>query len=351
MTIAIAAGGTAGHVVPALAVADALRARGASVFFIGGHRAERELVPAAGYKLHPITVEGLDRRNPLRAARALGRAARATARARRLLRDEGARAVLGGGGYVAGPVALAGVALGLPVVLTEADSRLGLANRALAPLARRVCLAFPLAGCDGRRYLVTGRPGPPASADRDQARAALGLAPGEACLLIFGGSLGSRTINEAALEAFAADAPARVVHVAGARDFGELAARPRGAHYDLREYLPVDEFGELLAASDLIVARSGGSIFEIAAYGRPAILVPYPHAAGDHQTTNAAWMQDAGAAVVIADRDLSASGLRAEVERLLGDPDRLAGMARASASLARPDAADLIADVLLAAAG
>jgi UDP-N-acetylglucosamine--N-acetylmuramyl-(pentapeptide) pyrophosphoryl-undecaprenol N-acetylglucosamine transferase len=347
--IAIAAGGTAGHVVPALAVADALRAQGASVFFVGGHRAERELVPAAGYELHPIVVEGLDRRNPLRAARALARAAAATEQARRLLRAEGARAVMGGGGYVAGPVSLAAITLGLPVVLTEADSRLGLANRALAPLARRVCLSFPLAGRDGARYVVTGRPGPPATADPARSRTALGVPAGAPCLLVFGGSLGARSINEAALEAFAAGAPAHVLHVAGARDYAELAGRPRGVHYDLREYLPAARFGEALAASDLVVARSGGSIFEVAAYGRPAILVPYPHAAGDHQTTNAAWMERAGAAVVIADRDLSARRLRETVERLLGDPERLAAMGAASAALARPDAARRIAAELLGA--
>jgi UDP-N-acetylglucosamine--N-acetylmuramyl-(pentapeptide) pyrophosphoryl-undecaprenol N-acetylglucosamine transferase len=349
--IAIAAGGTAGHVVPALAVADALRERGVSVFFVGGQRAERELVPAAGYELRTIAVEGLDRRNPLRAARALGRAAAATAHARRLLRDGRARAVMGGGGYVAGPVALAGLTLGLPIVLTEADSRLGLANRVLAPLARRVCLAFPLAGRDGARYLVTGRPSPPATADRGRARAELGIPPGVACLLVFGGSLGSRSINEAALAAFGADAPAHVLHVAGTRDHAALAGRPRGCHYDLREYLPIERFGQALAACDLVVARSGGSIFEIAAHARPAVLIPYPHAAGDHQTANAAWMEAAGAAVVIADRDLTAAGLRACVERLLGDPGRLAAMARASGGLARPDAARAIAGELLAAVG
>ncbi len=337
--------------MPALAVADALRARGASVFFIGGRRAERQLVPAAGYELETIAVEGLDRRHPLRAARAVGRSARATAHARRLLRDGGAQAVMGGGGYVAGPVALAALALRLPVVLTEADSRLGLANRLLAPAARRVCLAFPLAGRDGARYLVTGRPGPPASADRARARAAFGVGSDEACLLVFGGSLGSRSINAAALDAFAADAVAHVVHVAGARDYALLADRPRGGHYDLREYLPSAEFGQALAASDLVVGRSGGSIFEIAAHGRPAILIPYPYAAGAHQATNAAWMEAAGAAVVIADRDLTAAGLRACVERLLGEPDRLAAMAAASAALARPDAADVIAGELLAAVG
>ncbi len=256
--------------------------------------------------------------------------------------------MMGGGGYVSGPVCLAAVTLGLPVILTEADSRLGLANRALAPLAKRVCLAFPLAGRDGRRYLVTGRPGPAAATDRVQARAALGIAPRELCLLVFGGSLGARSINEAALAAFGERAPAHVLHVAGLRDYAGLAGRPRGPHYDLREYLPAERFSQALAACDLVVARSGGSIFELAAHGRPAVLIPYPHAAGDHQSTNAAWMERAGAAVVIADGELKPERLRACVEQLLGDGDRLAAMASASAGLARPDAARLIAGELLA---
>jgi UDP-N-acetylglucosamine--N-acetylmuramyl-(pentapeptide) pyrophosphoryl-undecaprenol N-acetylglucosamine transferase len=346
MRIAIAAGGTAGHVVPALAVADALRERGASVFFIGGDRAERELVPQAGYEFHEIAVEGIARRNPLRAARGLGRAAAATVRARRLLRGEGAAAVLGGGGYVAAPVALAGAMLGLPIVLTEADSHLGLANRALAPLARRVCLAFALDGRDGERYVVTGRASPPATADRMTARAGLGIAPDEACVLVFGGSLGARSINEAAIEAFA-QAPFHVVHVTGSRDYPALVTHARGPHYEILEYLPVAAFSRALAASDLVVARAGGSVFEIAAYGRPAILIPYPHAAADHQRTNAAWMERAGAAVVIDDRQLTAAGLRREVDRLLADEQLLAAMARASAALARPDAAAQIADEVL----
>jgi UDP-N-acetylglucosamine--N-acetylmuramyl-(pentapeptide) pyrophosphoryl-undecaprenol N-acetylglucosamine transferase len=348
--IAIAAGGTAGHVVPALAVADELRARGASVFFIGGDRAERTLVPAAGYEFHEIGVEGIARRNPLRAARGLGRSAGATVRARRLLRDGGAEAVLGGGGYVAAPVALAGATLGLPIVLTEADSHLGLANRALAPLARRVCLAFALERRNGGRYRVTGRPGPAATADRGVARERLGIAPEATCVLVFGGSLGARSINEAAVEAFG-QAPFDVVHVTGARDYPALVGHPRGGHYEMLEYLPVAAFSEALAASDLVVARAGGSVFEIAAYGRPAILIPYPHAAADHQSTNARWMADAGAAVVIADGELTAAGLRAEVDRLLSQPELLAGMAAASGSLARPDAAAAVADELLAAAG
>jgi UDP-N-acetylglucosamine--N-acetylmuramyl-(pentapeptide) pyrophosphoryl-undecaprenol N-acetylglucosamine transferase len=345
--IAIAAGGTAGHVVPALAVADALRERGAEVLFIGGDRAERTLVPAAGYPFEPLTVSGLDRRNPLRAARALWQAARALRRARSLLHAARIDAVLGGGGYVAGPVALAAVTRRIPIVLTEADSHLGLTNRLLAPLAQRVCLAFPIAGRSGRRYPVTGRPVAPPTADRERSRALYGIEPWRQCVLVFGGSLGSRTINEAALAGLDG-ARFRVLHVTGARDWPALRGRPRGPLYDLREYLDREQFAAALAASDLVVARAGGSIFEIAAYGRPAILVPFPAASADHQSSNAAWMERAGAAVVVADAELNAPRLAAEVGRLIGDPARLAAMARASAGLARPDAAANVASMLLA---
>src|SRR6202167_2182654 len=133
--IVIAAGGTAGHVVPALAVADALRAEGAEVAFIGGVRAEAQLVPAAGFPLHTIAVEGLSRSNPLRALRALMRAAMVLPRARALLKQLAPDAVMGGGGYVAGPVGVAALSLGIPLVLTAADSQLGLTNRPLAPFA------------------------------------------------------------------------------------------------------------------------------------------------------------------------------------------------------------------------
>jgi UDP-N-acetylglucosamine--N-acetylmuramyl-(pentapeptide) pyrophosphoryl-undecaprenol N-acetylglucosamine transferase len=346
-TIVIAAGGTAGHVVPALAVADALRAEGARVVFVGGERAERTLVPQAGYELRPIAVEGLSRTNPLKAARAALKAAGAVAAARRILREVRPAAVMGGGGYVAGPVGLAAVASRVPLVLTEADSHLGLSNRLLARFARRVCLAFPIEGRTGERYLVTGRPVPPPATDLAAARARFGLAEGERCVLVFGGSLGARSINEAAVEAFA-DAPYRVLHAAGARDYDALRERVPRDGYDIRDY--IGDFGEAILASDLCVARAGGSIFEVAAHGRPAILIPYPHATADHQTANARWMERGGAAVVIPDADLTAPRLRAEVDGLLADPARLAAMGRASAALARPDAAQRIADELLAAA-
>jgi UDP-N-acetylglucosamine--N-acetylmuramyl-(pentapeptide) pyrophosphoryl-undecaprenol N-acetylglucosamine transferase len=336
-------------VVPALAVADALRAEGAEVTFIGGERAETELVPAAGYPLRTIAVEGLSREHPLHAARALLRAARATVTARSLLAELAPDAVMGGGGYVAGPVGVAALTRRIPFVLTEADSHLGLTNRVLAPLARRVCLSFPIEGRDGERYRVTGRPIPTPGIERASVRRRFGIGPDELCVLVFGGSLGARTINQAALGAFTSGA-FHVLHVCGRRDYEECSRQPLRAGYDLREYLDIDEFTEALAACDLAVARAGGSVFEIAAHGLPAILVPYPHASGDHQSTNARWMAHAGAAIVIEDAQLTPAGLAREVAQLLANPARLAAMAGASRRLARPNAAREIAGELLRAA-
>ncbi|HEX8083112.1 MAG TPA: UDP-N-acetylglucosamine--N-acetylmuramyl-(pentapeptide) pyrophosphoryl-undecaprenol N-acetylglucosamine transferase [Solirubrobacteraceae bacterium] len=328
-------------------MAEALRADGHHVVFVGGERAEAELVPAAGFELRPIRVRGLSRSNPFSAAASGALAARATLAAARILRSEGADAVLGGGGYVAGPVGMAAVLRRVPLVLAEADSHLGIANRLLAPFARRVCLAFPIAGRDSAKFLVTGRPVPPPATDLGAARARFGLGEGERCVLVFGGSLGARSINEAAIEAFA-DAPYRILHACGRRDFEALRPRVPGPHYTLEPYL--DRFGEALLAAEVCIARAGGSVFEIAAHGTPAILVPYPHATADHQTGNARWMERAGAAVVVPDAEVTPDRLRREVDALMGDSARLASMAVASRALARPDAAAAIARELVAAA-
>jgi UDP-N-acetylglucosamine--N-acetylmuramyl-(pentapeptide) pyrophosphoryl-undecaprenol N-acetylglucosamine transferase len=253
--------------------------------------------------------------------------------------------VLGAGGYVAGPIGLAAVLGRIPLVLSEADSHLGLTNRLLAPFARRVCLAFPLPGRRPPRYRVTGRPVPAPAEDRAAARARFGLAPDDTCVLVFGGSQGARSINHAAIAAFQG-AGFRVLHAAGERDLPDLESP--GPHYDLRGY--IGDFGQALLASDLVVARAGGSVFEIAAHGRPAVLVPYPHATADHQSANARFMAEAGAAVIVRDDELTPARLASVVGRLLGDPGRLAAMGRAAAAVARPHAAREIARELLEAA-
>ena len=331
--------------MPALAVADALRAEGADVLFVGGERAEQQLVPQAGYELRTLHVVPLPRDRPTAAARAALTDAAAFPQALHLLREVRPSAVLGAGGYVAGPTGMAAVARRIPLVLMEADSHPGLTTRLLAPFARRVCLAFPVAGRQGDRYLVTGRPVPAPATDRRAARARFGIESDETCVLVFGGSQGARSINRAAVEAFAG-ARFHVLHAAGDRDLPTLESP--GPHYDLRGY--IGEFGQAIAASDLVVARAGGSIFEITAHGRPAILIPYPYATGDHQASNARYMEEAGAAVVIPDAELTSARLAQEVARLLADRSRLNAMARASAALARPDAARVIAGELLGAA-
>ncbi len=347
--------------MPALAVADALRAEGADVFFLGARgRVESDLVPDAGFEIELLDVRGLDRHNPVRAAGAIALAVRAVPAATDVLRHRGADAVLGGGGYVAGPGGIAALRLKLPLILTEADRHLGLANRLLARRADRVCLAFPIEGREGERYVVTGRPVPAAilTADRAAARERFGIDPEDRCLLVFGGSQGARSINLAALDAFIGDpgAPApdrdfHVLHVAGHRDYElareRLEAAGGAERYTLLAYEP--SLGDALAACDLVLARSGGSIFELAAAGRPAILVAYPHAAGDHQRANARWMVDAGAATVIEDSALDGEAVASAAASILSDPARLEAMATASASLARPDAAEGVAYEILAA--
>jgi UDP-N-acetylglucosamine--N-acetylmuramyl-(pentapeptide) pyrophosphoryl-undecaprenol N-acetylglucosamine transferase len=338
-----------------VAVAAELRASGAAVSFLGTReRVEAELVPAAGYEIDFFKVRGIDRRRPLRAAIGGFEALAAVATARAALRRRGADVVLGGGGFVAGPAGLAAVLSGTPLVLTEADSHLGLANRLLARRARRVCLAFPIAGRAGDPYLVTGRPVPAAvlNADRSVARARFGIDAGARCLLVVGGSQGARSVNFAALEAFAErdGRDFHVLHLAGQRDFAaleeRLAAAPNRARYTLLAFEP--DLGDVLAAADLVLGRAGGSIFELAAAGRPAILVPYPHATADHQSANAAWMRDGGAAMVLRDEELSPDRVAAAVAELFGGEGRLEEMAAAARGLGRPDAARRIADEVLA---
>lgn len=332
--------------VPALAVAAQLRDSGAEVHFVGGDRAEAELVPAAGYAFHQLNVVSLPRRAPLGAARAVALDTAALAAAVGLVKRLRPGAVFGGGGYVAGPVGLACALLRTPLVIAEIDGHLGLTNRMLAPLARRVCTALPLPGRSAPKFVITGRPIPPVPSDRATARARFGVGPDETLVLVFGGSLGARSINSAAVAAFA-DSSFRVLHAAGERDLPDLCAPRPG--YDLRGYIP--DFMSAVVACDLAVARSGGSIWELAAAGRPSVLIPYPHATADHQTLNARYLADAGAAVVIADRELNEERLRTEVDALLADRARLEAMGRAALGLARPHAAAVIASEVLAAAG
>jgi UDP-N-acetylglucosamine--N-acetylmuramyl-(pentapeptide) pyrophosphoryl-undecaprenol N-acetylglucosamine transferase len=341
----IAAGGTVGHLAPSLAVAEALRSRGVEVTFAGSpDRVEARLVPEAGFAFDPFRVEGFPRRPGWRLLRALAVGAGAPFSAAGILRRRRPDVVLGGGGYVAGPVVFAAGLLRIPAALTEADAHLGLANRLAAPFARRVFLAYPLR--HGAKYRVVGRAVPSTSRAGEAAaarRRLLGDRP-RPIVLVFGGSQGARRLNEAALEAFADEGPT-ILHLCGERDFEELSRRPRRDGYVLAPFLT--DFGDALAAADLVVARAGGSVWEVAAAGKPAILVPFPQATADHQTKNARFFAGAGGALLVPEGELD---LRAQVGELLGAPERLAAMGEAMRKVARPDAADAIAEELIALA-
>jgi UDP-N-acetylglucosamine--N-acetylmuramyl-(pentapeptide) pyrophosphoryl-undecaprenol N-acetylglucosamine transferase len=328
-------------VLPALAVAESLRKLGAEVTFASN--SDSRLVRDAGYELDVFGVEGFPRELSVRLAKALGRAAVAVPACVRILRRRRPDVVLGGGGYVAGPVVLAAGTLRIPAALSEADAHLGLANRLGAPFAKVVFLSFPIEGHGPPKYQVVGRPIPARSqpGDQTEARRRFELPAEGRVVLVSGGSQGAQRLKEAALEAFGSSGPA-VLHLAGERDYPTLAERVARTDYRLLPF--TDDFGAALSAADLVVARAGGSVWEVAAAGRPALLVPYPHATADHQTENARYFERGGGAVVVPEPELD---LRRQVGELLADTERLHRMGEAMKSLARPNAADDIAKELL----
>jgi UDP-N-acetylglucosamine--N-acetylmuramyl-(pentapeptide) pyrophosphoryl-undecaprenol N-acetylglucosamine transferase len=304
-------------------------------------------VPEAGYELDTFAAAGIPRRSPLGALRGAALALRAPLACRRILERRRPDVVCGGGGYVAGPMVLAAWTKRIPAALTEADAHLGLANRLAAPFAERVFLAFPIEGLEPPKYRVVGRP-IPTRADavtNAEARRLFELPAEGPVLLVFGGSQGSRALNEHVVERFGDEGPA-VLHLSGERDYDALRERVRRADYRLLSF--TDDFGAALSAADLVLARSGGSVWEVAAAGKPAVLVPYPHGTSDHQTKNARYFERAGAAVVVPESELGT--VHGVVVGLLADDARRAAMAVAMQRLARPDAAEVIAEELIALA-
>jgi UDP-N-acetylglucosamine--N-acetylmuramyl-(pentapeptide) pyrophosphoryl-undecaprenol N-acetylglucosamine transferase len=310
-------------------------------------RVESRLVPEAGFELDTFPVSGLPRRPSAAQLRAAWRASAAPAHCLRILGRRRPDVVLGAGGFVAGPMVLAARLRGIPAALTEADAHLGLANRMAAPFARRLFLAYEIAGRDGAKVRVVGRPIPVAhqGASRSEGRERFGLATADSVVAVFGALAGARSLNELAVSAWGASGPP-VLHICGERDFDAL--RPRVARDDYVLLSQTDHFGDALAAADLAVSRAGGTVWELAAAGTPAILVPYPHATGDHQTLNARHFERGGGAVLVP--DAAVDRVPALVDELLADPERLAAMRDAMLALARPDAADVIADELVALA-
>jgi UDP-N-acetylglucosamine--N-acetylmuramyl-(pentapeptide) pyrophosphoryl-undecaprenol N-acetylglucosamine transferase len=311
-------------------------------------RVEARLVPDAGFELDTFRVSGLPRRPTPALARALGQALRAPRACKRILDARKPDVVLGGGGYVAGPMVYAASRKGIPPALMEADAHLGLANRLALPFAKRVFLSFPIEGRDGPKYRVTGRPIPARSRApaKSEARRLFALPPRARVLLVFGGSQGAKSLNELAVESFGATGQA-VLHLTGERDYDEVRRQVSRDDYKVLPF--TDDFGAALSAADLVLARAGGSVWEIAAAGKPAILVPYPFATADHQAKNALYFEHAGGAITVPETEL---GRVPELARsLLGDSERLKEMGEAMQRVARPDAASEIAEELIGLAG
>ncbi len=307
-------------------------------------RVEARLVPEAGFELDSFRISGLPRRPSVELVRSILRAGGAVRESRRILKRRRPDVVLGAGSFVAGPMVVAAASMRIPTALTEADAHLGLANRLAAPFAKRVFLSYELDGHGPPKYLVVGRPIPRRSRPlpRAEARERLALPPDGKILGIFGARAGARSLNDFAVETWGEAGPV-VLHLSGERDHDELVPRVRRADYHL---LPtVEDYGAALSAVDLALSRSGGTVWELAAAGLPAVLVPYPHATADHQAKNARYFERGGGTLVMPETELG--GARAVVESLLADDVRLRAMREAMRGLAREDAADRIAEEVL----
>jgi undecaprenyldiphospho-muramoylpentapeptide beta-N-acetylglucosaminyltransferase len=359
----IAGGGTAGHVVPAIAIGEALVARGharSELHFVGSRRGiDRKLVPAAGFPLTLLPGRGLARKLTLDNVGALlGFVAGSFLAVALLLRLRPA-VVVSMGGYAAAPCALAAALLRIPLVLSEQNAVPTATHRLVARFAK--ASAVPFEGTPLPHPVVTGNPVrpeilavDPSAEGRRAARRALGLPEDDdtAVLAAFGGSLGARTINEAVVGLVGTwdGPPLAIRHAIGERDWAWSEANPPTPTDAIVAYQPVpyeDRMPELLAACDVVVARSGGSVAELAVIGRAGILVPLPIAPYDHQAHNAQQLVKAGAAIMLRDPELTADRLRQELHGLLdGGPAKVRAMGDAARTIGRPDAADAVAGVI-----
>jgi UDP-N-acetylglucosamine--N-acetylmuramyl-(pentapeptide) pyrophosphoryl-undecaprenol N-acetylglucosamine transferase len=350
----MAGGGTGGHVMPLIAVARELRRRGHDVFFIGTRGGiESKLVPSAGFPIEYITAGGLKRVGWRKAAAALWNLPWSVLCALRFIRRYKPAAAFSMGGYVSGPAAIAAWLLGKPVVLMEPNAMPGMANRWMARLAARALLNFEESRphFPERKIVMTGLP------VRSEFFHIPARRPGaKLTILVTGGSRGSRRLNEACRQSWPlfldASLPVRWIHQTGGQDFPEISAEFAKSGVDGEVTPFLDNMPQSFLAADLVVSRSGaGAVAELAAAGKPSILVPFPYAADDHQLRNAEAMVRAGAAVLIQDRDLTGPTLFGAVKELASDPDRLVRMGEAARKFARRDAAALAAGILEQEAG
>ena len=353
MRVVLAGGGTGGHVIPALAIAEKLRSEfAAEVLFIGtGRGIETRLVPAAGYQLRLIEVGGLKNVSAVTRLKTGVALPRAIFESWKILSENRANVVIGVGGYASGPAMLAASLSSIPTLAFEPNVVPGFANRLVSPMVSAAAVHFRETCRYFRRCYVTGVPVrtdffaiPERSRD------------GRPTLLVFGGSQGAHAINQvtmASLKALQEEVPGLlIIHQLGERDYTEAQAEYLRAGIPAEVYPFIENMPEAFSRADLLVCRSGAStVAEVTAAGKPAIFVPFPRAADDHQRRNAEALARAGAALLIPEKELTGERLVKTVGELLRDRPRLQQMGRSAKALAHPDAAFEIAALAAKLAG
>jgi UDP-N-acetylglucosamine--N-acetylmuramyl-(pentapeptide) pyrophosphoryl-undecaprenol N-acetylglucosamine transferase len=345
----MAGGGTGGHVIPALAVARELRRRGHAPFFVGTERGvEARLVPAAGFPLELIRIGGLKRVGAVRRLATLGQLPISTLRMVALMRRRRTAAVFSMGGYVAGPPVIAALTTRIPLIVMEPNAVPGFTNRRIGRFVTRALLSFP----ETSRYFLPGRTEMTGLPVREEFfTLPRKVRDSGFTILVTGGSQGSRTLNRAARESWPlfrkAASPLRFILQTGKADFEAVQAEFAGSGLD-GEVLPfIDDMPAAFAAADLIVCRAGaGAVAELAAAGKPSVLVPFPYAADDHQLHNAEAFERAGAARLVLDRDWTGAKLHQMVTSLAADRTELDRMGDAARRFAHPGAAARAAGIL-----
>ena len=345
----MAGGGTGGHVIPLLAVARELGRRGHEVFFVGTERGvEAHMVPAAGFQLELIRIGGLKRVAMLQRLATLGQLPLSTLRMYRLLRRRKTAAVFSMGGYAAGPPVIAALAAGKPVVVMEPNAAPGFTNRRIGQVVTRALVSFP----ETTRYFRRGRTEVTGLPVREEF---FNLPPKKRenvfTVLVTGGSQGSRTLNRAARESWPlfrnANFPVQFLLQTGQPEFEALHAAFAASNLYGAVEAFIFDMPFVFAQADLIVCRAGaGAVAELAAAGKPSVLVPFPFATDDHQLRNAQAFESAGAAKLVLDRDLNGAKLFEIVSELAGDREILDHMGEAARRLAHPGAAERAAEIL-----
>ena len=354
--ILISGGGTGGHIFPAVAIANALRRRcGAEILFVGAEdRMEMEKVPAAGYPIKGLPVAGFDRKNLLRNFAVVLKLRKSMAMARRIVRDFRPDIAIGVGGYASGPTLKAAQKAGIPTLLQEQNSYAGVTNKLLAKKAGRICVAY--GGMErffpADRIVKTGNPVRAALLEprpQEEARLSFGLKPDRPTLLVVGGSLGARTLNESMDNGLGklVTAGIQVIWQTG-RHFGDRAVKAAQGREGVTATEFITDMAAAYAAADLVVSRAGaGSISELELLGKPCILVPSPNVAEDHQTKNARALSDAGAALLVSDAEAREKLIQTVLDTF-SDKPAIRAMAEKIKSLALPGSDDRIVDEALA---